>query len=161
MVNGNRTGKNLIHYGKITERKLFRDSYCNLDVFFLNIAVVVAFCLCVGCSSSESEEVSDGGGLKNVGRVGSELERNTCTELDAEQILFPESDGEESDWIVNDLEEVQMDVTLELGDADDQQTDTEGCHSVCLAGTTEPVRKIHNYSFIILLYMYMYNYVPV
>ena len=43
--------------------------------------------------------------------------------MDGEQILFPESEGEESDWIDSDLEETTIDDSVNIEGAADLEVD--------------------------------------
>ena len=43
--------------------------------------------------------------------------------MDGEQILFPESEGEESDWIDSDLEDTTLDDSVHIEGAADLEVD--------------------------------------
>jgi ankyrin repeat protein len=80
-----------------------------------------------GISSSESELTTDNEEQSvRRSRAGSGVMCSTPDrELDGEQILFPESDGEESDWIESDSEDTGVDTLISTGCVDRVEHDRE------------------------------------
>ena len=80
-------------------------TYVHVHVQMLHTSLLwMSTCVPSGISSSESELTSDNEEpSEQRNRAGSGLMYNV--ELNGEHILFPESDGEESDWIDSDSED--------------------------------------------------------
>ena len=77
-------------------------------------------CIYVGISSSENEDEEQNlVSSTYINQQGKAL----CRYLDGEQILFQESEGEESDWIDSDLEETTIDDSVHIEGAADLEVD--------------------------------------
>lgn len=85
----------------------------------------VCIYLCVGISSSESDLTSDTEERNERSMTGGRYTQGVYvySDLDGEQILFPESSGEESEWIVSDLEDTTTGTPIGMGGADNEQED--------------------------------------
>ena len=91
----------------------------------------------LGISSSESENEEQS---VQRSRAGSGVMCSTPDrELDGEQILFPESDGEESDWIESDSEDTGVDTLISTGCVDRVEHDRED-----LVGRSDLVRRLYS-----------------
>lgn len=82
---------------------------------------IFSSCISVGISSSENEMANEGE-EQNIDS-STNINQQGNSHLDGEQILFPESEGEESDWIDNDLEDTTIHDSAHVNCAADLEVD--------------------------------------